>query len=99
MAFGGDDPLAFFADAGTILYWEKLPHVFLSTPVHFDKPDQEIGSNTKALSREYMIEYASSALPGLAMNDLVTIDNETYRVRTPRELDDGAISVASLTKL
>lgn len=51
-------------------------------------------------SREYEVEYPSTALPGLAAGQTIVIGADSYKVRTPPfQIHSGAFTRARLTKL
>lgn len=66
--------------------------------VDFRSPDETVLDGL-ALSADYTIRFAASALPSLAAGDTVSIAGRLYRVRDIRSIGDGSERRASLSRL
>jgi hypothetical protein len=64
----------------------------------FRAPDETLLDGL-ALSTDYTMRFPSSALPELAVGQVVTIGGEQYRVREVRAFGDGSERRAALTRL
>lgn len=64
----------------------------------FDTPSEYIASG-RAISDEYLLRVETAKFGGIAYNDNITVEGETYRVReSPRMVDDGMFCLVLLTK-
>lgn len=93
--FGLDDLDAFTADMGTPCVADNGA----AFTALLDQPDQLLDLQRVAVhTREYEITYRTSAVT-LARGQTVSVAGVSHTVReAPRQLDDGAFSVALLTK-
>ena len=66
--------------------------------VDFRAPDETV-LNGLALSADYSIRFAASALPNLAVGDTVSVGGEAYQVRDIRSIGDGSERRADLSRL
>lgn len=67
-----------------------------SANVILDMPDQLIAGDV--ISAEYRITYATGAFTGLGYGDPITVNGESYTVNTVQKIEDGAFTVATLSK-
>lgn len=66
--------------------------------VDFRAPDETV-LNGLALSADYSIRFAVSALPNLAVGDTLSVGGEAYQVRDIRSIGDGSERRADLSRL
>lgn len=67
-----------------------------------DMPDEIIamgGMNSQSTGYEILVITAEAERLGINNPKLITVGGVTYRVRDRRMIDDGAFSLASLTKV
>ncbi|MDR3414213.1 MAG: hypothetical protein P4L87_25175 [Formivibrio sp.] len=86
-----EDMAAFFADGVVATFNGVDANVWLNMPDHSVLGDMQISS-------EYAIEFVTGALPGIAHGRSITVDGIAYTVREVTKIDDGATSVATLSK-
>jgi hypothetical protein len=70
----------------------------ISAKVDFQAPDETVLDGL-ALSADYAIRYPAKRLADLVVGEILTINNQTYRVREIRALGDGSEKRATLTRL
>lgn len=66
--------------------------------VEFRSPDEAVLDGL-ALSADYSMRFPTSALPALAIGDIVSIAVSTYRVRDIRSIGDGSERCAWLSRI
>ncbi|MGY8811487.1 MAG: hypothetical protein ACKVK5_10675 [Pseudomonadales bacterium] len=67
-----------------------------------DMPDEirgMVGINSQSTYYEILVITAQATALGIAPAKVVSVGGEFYRLRDLRKIDDGAFSVASLTKV
>lgn len=70
----------------------------VTVKVDFQAPDESVLDGL-ALSADYTIRCPAKRLPDLVAGEILTINNQTYRVREIRALGDGSEKRATLTRL
>ncbi len=70
----------------------------ITAKVDFQSPDESVLDGL-ALSADYAIRYPAKRLPDLMVGEILTINNQAYRVREIRALGDGSEKRATLTRL
>lgn len=65
--------------------------------VDFRSPD-ELLLDGLAIGRDYVMRYPASQLTSLESGAVVTVNGQSYRVRSIRAVGDGSESQASLTR-
>jgi len=83
------------ANAGLLVEAEVDGRVVM---VDFRAPDETVLDGL-ALSTDYMMRFPGSALPNLAVGEIVNIGGESYRVRDMRAIGDGSERRANLTRI
>lgn len=63
-----------------------------------DMPSEVIAGGM-VITTDYALTVKSSALPGLAYGDALTVDGAAYTVREVRAQDDGKFSIVYLSKV
>ena len=82
----GRDVLVLKAEVGGLRVW-----------VDFRAPDEAVLEGL-ALSADYTLRFPASALPTLAVGEIVTVRGASYRVRDLRAIGDGSERRAALTR-
>lgn len=82
----------FFADFGVEVQWNASKFKGI-----LDMPDELAGD--MVLSTEYILTVKTSDVVGLRDGNLLTVDNEDYRVRSCRKLEDGKLTGVMLGKV
>tara|TARA_B100000927_G_scaffold218880_1_gene178958 strand:- start:196 stop:483 length:288 start_codon:yes stop_codon:yes gene_type:complete len=62
-----------------------------------DEPDEIIADNT-ILSTEYELKVKTSDFKDVVFDKVIKVNSEDYVVRNIRKIDDGKISIISLSK-
>ena len=62
-----------------------------------DEPDEIIADNT-ILSTEYELKVKTSDFKNVVFDKVIKVNSEDYVVRNIRKIDDGKISIISLSK-
>ena len=62
-----------------------------------DEPDEIIADNT-ILSTEYELKVKTSDFKDVVFDKIIKVNSEDYVVRNIRKIDDGKISIISLSK-
>lgn len=62
-----------------------------------DEPDEIIADNT-ILSTEYELKVKTSDFKNVVFDKVIKVNSENYVVRNIRKIDDGKISIISLSK-
>jgi len=70
----------------------------VTVKVDFQSPDESVLDGL-ALSADYAIRFPAKRLANLVAGEILTINNQTYRVREIRVLGDGSEKRATLTRL
>lgn len=84
---------AFLADFGVVVVKGATTTVGV-----LDMPSEVIAGGM-VITTDYALTYKTSALPGLAYGDALTVDGQAYTVRESRAQDDGKFSIAYLSKV
>ena len=58
----------------------------------------EVLSGNMVLSTDYQLTFRTPALPGLGYNSAITVNGVAYTVKSVRQVDDGAFSIADIQK-
>lgn len=62
-----------------------------------DQPDEMIADNT-VLTTDYELTGKSSDFASILFDEDIEINQEAYKVRSVRKIDDGTLCIVSLTK-
>lgn len=81
----------FLADFGVVATYDTE-----TATVLFDCPDQIVAGDV--ISAEYVITYKTGVLSGIRYGSQITINGESYTVHNTQRLDDGAFTIARLSK-
>jgi hypothetical protein len=65
----------------------------------FDMPGEYVDENGMALSNEYQVRCLKSEFGDLIYDDPITVDGQSYLVRTNRPLFDGVFCLLGLSKV
>tara|TARA_S200000501_G_scaffold223387_1_gene209520 strand:- start:15866 stop:16147 length:282 start_codon:yes stop_codon:yes gene_type:complete len=91
MAFT-EDLDAFFIDfKDSVIYNSKEYTAFL------DQPDEIIADST-VLTTDYELTGKTSDFGAIIFDEQIEINQENYKVRSVRKIDDGTLCIVSLTK-
>lgn len=89
-----EDLYAAAANAGLLVQAEVGGQIAM---VDFRAPDETVLDGL-ALSTDYTMRFPASALPDLAVGQVVTIGGASYRVRDLRAIGDGSERRADLSR-
>lgn len=84
---------AFLSDFGVVVTRGSA-----TTTGVLDMPSEVIAGGM-VITTDYALTVKSSALPGLAYGDALTVDGAAYTVREVRAQDDGKFSIVYLSKV
>lgn len=92
-----EDASVFFDDGDLVT--ATIGIVNYETRGFLDRPTEEAFGGAVAVTH-WELRYATSVLPGMAKNQLLTINGQQYKTtEPPRMISDGATSIVSLTRI
>lgn len=89
-----------FKENLNVFFDEFTDEVIYDNAIYFgmlDEPDEIIADNT-ILSTEYELKVKTSDFKDVVFDKQIKINSEDYIVRNMRKIDDGKISIISLSK-
>jgi riboflavin synthase alpha subunit len=86
-----EDLNGFFADFGVDATFGAE-----TAKVIFDEPD-EIIADGQVISSSYTIKYKTGLFSGLSYGDSIVVDGVTYTCDTVQKIEDGKMSMATLS--
>lgn len=93
MSYGTGDLSKFFADFGEVVVFGTY-----TCNAHWANESDLIteGADMTVMGLSQSISFPTSSLPGLKRGSAITVAGTAYKVREPRKVDDGQITVAFL---
>ena len=87
-----EDLTTFFGDFSASVFYEGDSYQGI-----FDMPD-EIVADDRVLTTDYELTAKTSDLGSVAYDKEITVNDEEYKVRSVRKIDDGSLCIVSLMK-
>ncbi|MCW5299278.1 hypothetical protein DXT88_13940 [Herbaspirillum lusitanum] len=93
-----EDLTTFFRDFGDNAHWQpSTGGQALDVLVIFDNPDELVLGDQLLVQNTSTIMYITGSLPGLAEEEVLTINGSQWRVQQPpKAVEDGKLTIAQI---